>query len=127
MGTKSVICFAFVGPCSPQCRFGDSDLRRSGLLFPLAVCTACPLSLSQVYGWGYNGNGQLGLGNNGNQLTPVRVAALHNVCVNQVHIAFLAIHFMAEVLEVNSFVIHFWQLFIPSLLTLNVLAFLVFC
>lgn len=46
-----------------------------------------PLS-SQVYGWGYNGNGQLGLGNNGNQLTPVRVAALHGVCVNQVHIAF---------------------------------------
>lgn len=39
---------------------------------------------SQVYGWGYNGNGQLGLGNNGNQLTPVRVAALHGMCVNQV-------------------------------------------
>ncbi|XP_050008212.1 RCC1 and BTB domain-containing protein 1 isoform X3 [Alexandromys fortis] len=38
----------------------------------------------EVYGWGYNGNGQLGLGNNGNQLTPVRVAALHNVCVNQI-------------------------------------------
>ena len=37
-----------------------------------------------MYGWGYNGNGQLGLGNNGNQLTPVRVAALHRVCVNQV-------------------------------------------
>lgn len=43
---------------------------------------------AQVYGWGYNGNGQLGLGNNGNQLTPVRVAALHGMCVNQVHIAF---------------------------------------
>ncbi|XP_059000409.1 RCC1 and BTB domain-containing protein 1 isoform X3 [Mustela lutreola] len=38
----------------------------------------------EVYGWGYNGNGQLGLGNNGNQLTPVRVAALHSVCVNQI-------------------------------------------
>lgn len=42
--------------------------------------------LSKVYGWGYNGNGQLGLGNNGNQLTPVRVAALHSVCVNQVRV-----------------------------------------
>ncbi|XP_029324754.1 RCC1 and BTB domain-containing protein 1 isoform X2 [Mus caroli] len=38
----------------------------------------------EVYGWGYNGNGQLGLGNNGNQLTPVRVAALHGMCVNQI-------------------------------------------
>ncbi|XP_065258401.1 RCC1 and BTB domain-containing protein 1 isoform X1 [Emys orbicularis] len=38
----------------------------------------------EVYGWGYNGNGQLGLGNNGNQLTPCRVAALHGVCVLQV-------------------------------------------
>ncbi|KAH0515912.1 RCC1 and BTB domain-containing protein 1 [Microtus ochrogaster] len=42
------------------------------------------LDSGEVYGWGYNGNGQLGLGNNGNQLTPVRVAALHNVCVNQI-------------------------------------------
>lgn len=51
-------------------------LAKSGwILFPL--CT-------QVYGWGYNGNGQLGLGNNGNQLTPCRVAALHSVCVLQV-------------------------------------------
>lgn len=39
-----------------------------------------------MYAWGYNGNGQLGLGNNGNQLTPVRVAALHSVCVNQVRV-----------------------------------------
>lgn len=49
------------------------------------------LDNGEVYGWGYNGNGQLGLGNNGNQLTPVRVAALHSVCVNQVHsVTFLA-------------------------------------
>uniref|UniRef100_A0AAY4CW17 BTB domain-containing protein n=2 Tax=Denticeps clupeoides TaxID=299321 RepID=A0AAY4CW17_9TELE len=38
----------------------------------------------EVYGWGYNGNGQLGLGNNGNQLTPCRVAALHGLCVLQI-------------------------------------------
>ncbi|XP_040439804.1 RCC1 and BTB domain-containing protein 1 isoform X6 [Falco naumanni] len=38
----------------------------------------------EVYGWGYNGNGQLGLGNNGNQLTPCRVGALHGVCILQI-------------------------------------------
>lgn len=58
----------------------------------LCLCPApAPLKASsllslKVYGWGYNGNGQLGLGNNGNQLTPVRVAALHNVCVSQVRV-----------------------------------------
>uniref|UniRef100_A0A3Q3G774 Regulator of chromosome condensation (RCC1) and BTB (POZ) domain containing protein 1 n=1 Tax=Labrus bergylta TaxID=56723 RepID=A0A3Q3G774_9LABR len=31
----------------------------------------------EVYGWGYNGNGQLGIGNNGNQLI-VEVAACHS-------------------------------------------------
>ncbi|XP_022530431.2 RCC1 and BTB domain-containing protein 1 isoform X1 [Astyanax mexicanus] len=38
----------------------------------------------EVYGWGYNGNGQLGLGNNGNQLTPCRLAALQGLCVLQI-------------------------------------------
>ncbi|NXX17546.1 RCBT1 protein, partial [Podargus strigoides] len=38
----------------------------------------------EVYGWGYNGNGQLGLGNNSNQLIPCRVAALHCVCILQI-------------------------------------------
>ncbi|XP_076159820.1 RCC1 and BTB domain-containing protein 1 isoform X3 [Alosa pseudoharengus] len=38
----------------------------------------------EVYGWGYNGNGQLGLGNNGNQLTPCRLAALQGYCVLQI-------------------------------------------
>uniref|UniRef100_A0A671MRB4 BTB domain-containing protein n=1 Tax=Sinocyclocheilus anshuiensis TaxID=1608454 RepID=A0A671MRB4_9TELE len=38
----------------------------------------------EVYGWGYNGNGQLGLGNNGNQLTPCRLIALQGFCVVQV-------------------------------------------
>uniref|UniRef100_A0A672PLJ3 Regulator of chromosome condensation (RCC1) and BTB (POZ) domain containing protein 1 n=1 Tax=Sinocyclocheilus grahami TaxID=75366 RepID=A0A672PLJ3_SINGR len=38
----------------------------------------------EVYGWGYNGNGQLGLGNNGNQLTPCRLIALQGFCVVQI-------------------------------------------
>ncbi|KAM9484538.1 RCC1 and BTB domain-containing protein 1-like isoform 11-T12 [Salvelinus alpinus] len=38
----------------------------------------------EVYGWGYNGNGQLGLGNNGNQLTPCRLVGLQSLCVLQV-------------------------------------------
>uniref|UniRef100_A0A8C6VVF6 Regulator of chromosome condensation (RCC1) and BTB (POZ) domain containing protein 1 n=1 Tax=Nothobranchius furzeri TaxID=105023 RepID=A0A8C6VVF6_NOTFU len=38
----------------------------------------------EVYGWGYNGNGQLGIGNNGNQLCPCRLATLQGVCIQQV-------------------------------------------
>ncbi|KAK7864423.1 hypothetical protein R5R35_000463 [Gryllus longicercus] len=38
----------------------------------------------EVYGWGYNGNGQLGLGNNVNQLNPCRVGALAGVVVTRV-------------------------------------------
>ncbi len=37
------------------------------------------LDSGEVYGWGYNGNGQLGLGNNINQLNPCRVASLQGV------------------------------------------------
>ncbi|XP_061571831.1 RCC1 and BTB domain-containing protein 1 isoform X2 [Cololabis saira] len=38
----------------------------------------------EVYGWGYNGNGQLGMGNNGNQLTPCRLVALQGMCIQQI-------------------------------------------
>uniref|UniRef100_A0A671VA63 Regulator of chromosome condensation (RCC1) and BTB (POZ) domain containing protein 1 n=1 Tax=Sparus aurata TaxID=8175 RepID=A0A671VA63_SPAAU len=38
----------------------------------------------EVYGWGYNGNGQLGIGNNGNQLTPCRLAGLQGLCIQQI-------------------------------------------
>ncbi|XP_074995746.1 RCC1 and BTB domain-containing protein 1 isoform X2 [Calonectris borealis] len=63
----------------------------TNLLIKKVVEVACgshhSMALSfdgDVYGWGYNGNGQLGLGNNGNQLTPCRVAALHGVCILQI-------------------------------------------
>ena len=42
------------------------------------------LENGDVYGWGYNGNGQLGLGNNINQLTPCRVTTLQGVVVRKV-------------------------------------------
>ena len=38
----------------------------------------------QIYGWGYNGNGQLGLGNNVNQPNPCRVQMLANTIISQV-------------------------------------------
>ncbi|KAM4700204.1 RCC1 and BTB domain-containing protein 1 [Discoglossus pictus] len=37
-----------------------------------------------VYGWGYNGTGQLGVGSTGNQLTPCKMVLLHTVCIIQV-------------------------------------------
>ncbi|XP_023655081.1 RCC1 and BTB domain-containing protein 1 isoform X1 [Paramormyrops kingsleyae] len=42
------------------------------------------LDNGEVYGWGYNGSGQLGLGNNGNQLTPCRLVGLQGLCVLQI-------------------------------------------
>lgn len=37
-----------------------------------------------MFGWGYNGNGQLGLGNNVNQSNPCRVTGLQDAVVVQV-------------------------------------------
>ncbi|XP_013411436.1 RCC1 and BTB domain-containing protein 1 [Lingula anatina] len=42
------------------------------------------LDTGDVYGWGYNGNGQLGLGNNVNQPNPCRVAGLTGIFINQI-------------------------------------------
>ncbi|KAM9804977.1 RCC1 and BTB domain-containing protein 1 [Neosynchiropus ocellatus] len=63
----------------------------SGLQSKVAVSIVCGQTSSlavvengEVYGWGYNGNGQLGLGNNGNQLTPCRLMGLQGSCVQQV-------------------------------------------
>ncbi|KAG2457171.1 RCBT1 protein, partial [Polypterus senegalus] len=42
------------------------------------------LDNGEVYAWGYNGNGQLGLGNSGNQLTPCRLTGLQGYCVLQI-------------------------------------------
>lgn len=42
------------------------------------------LDNGEVYGWGYNGNGQLGIGNNTNQSNPCRVINLQGVVIVQV-------------------------------------------
>ncbi|KAL8593917.1 hypothetical protein ACOMHN_032338 [Nucella lapillus] len=41
------------------------------------------LENGEVYGWGYNGNGQLGLGNNVNQPNPCRLTGLQGVVIRQ--------------------------------------------
>jgi len=46
--------------------------------------TMVALENGDVYGWGYNGNGQLGLGNNINQLTPCRVTTLQGVVIRKI-------------------------------------------
>ncbi|XP_056457919.1 RCC1 and BTB domain-containing protein 1 isoform X1 [Gadus chalcogrammus] len=70
-----------------------SPRRVAGLLQGKAVVgVACGQTSSlalvdngELYSWGYNGNGQLGLGNNGNQLSPCRLTALQGLCVQQVY------------------------------------------
>ena len=39
------------------------------------------LDSGEVFGWGYNGNGQLGLGSNSNQLSPCRIALLNGLVI----------------------------------------------
>lgn len=46
--------------------------------------TMVVLESGEVYGWGYNGNGQLGIGNNINQLNPCRVTGLQGRVISKV-------------------------------------------
>ncbi|XP_077014348.1 RCC1 and BTB domain-containing protein 2 isoform X2 [Tamandua tetradactyla] len=48
------------------------------------MCSMAVADTGKVYVWGYNGNGQLGLGNSGNQPTPCRIAALQGIRVQRV-------------------------------------------
>ncbi|KAL6039185.1 hypothetical protein STEG23_012209, partial [Scotinomys teguina] len=48
------------------------------------MCSMAVVDTGEVYVWGYNGNGQLGLGSSGNQPTPCRVAALQGIRVQRV-------------------------------------------
>ena len=42
------------------------------------------LDSGEVFGWGYNGNGQLGTGNAVNQLSPMRIASLNGLVIVKV-------------------------------------------
>jgi RCC1 and BTB domain-containing protein len=42
------------------------------------------LETGEVYGWGYNGNGQLGLANTVNQPSPAKVVGLQGVFITKV-------------------------------------------
>ena len=42
------------------------------------------LENGEVYAWGYNGNGQLGLGNNINQLNACKITTLSGIVVTKV-------------------------------------------
>ncbi|XP_019603579.2 RCC1 and BTB domain-containing protein 2 isoform X3 [Rhinolophus sinicus] len=48
------------------------------------MCSVAVVDTGEVYVWGYNGNGQLGLGSSGNQSTPCRIAALQGIRVQRV-------------------------------------------
>ncbi|XP_012592732.2 RCC1 and BTB domain-containing protein 2 isoform X1 [Microcebus murinus] len=48
------------------------------------MCSMAVVDTGEVYVWGYNGNGQLGLGSSGNQPTPCRIAALQGIRVQRV-------------------------------------------
>ena len=42
------------------------------------------LENGEVYAWGYNGNGQLGLGNNINQLNACKITTLAGIVITKV-------------------------------------------
>nr|XP_055191779.1 RCC1 and BTB domain-containing protein 2 isoform X2 [Nyctereutes procyonoides]XP_055191780.1 RCC1 and BTB domain-containing protein 2 isoform X2 [Nyctereutes procyonoides]XP_055191781.1 RCC1 and BTB domain-containing protein 2 isoform X2 [Nyctereutes procyonoides]XP_055191783.1 RCC1 and BTB domain-containing protein 2 isoform X2 [Nyctereutes procyonoides] len=48
------------------------------------MCSMAVVNTGEVYVWGYNGNGQLGLGSSGNQPTPCRIAALQGIRIQRV-------------------------------------------
>ncbi|XP_072254755.1 RCC1 and BTB domain-containing protein 1 [Pyxicephalus adspersus] len=60
---------------------------QSKTVVAVAAGPTCSMAITdngQVYGWGYNGTGQLGLGSTGNQLIPCRVVFVQQVCVVQI-------------------------------------------
>ncbi|CAI9560252.1 unnamed protein product, partial [Staurois parvus] len=60
---------------------------QSKAVVAVAAGPTCSMAITdngQVYGWGYNGTGQLGLGSTGNQLIPCRVVFVQQVCVVQI-------------------------------------------
>ncbi|GIY98439.1 RCC1 and BTB domain-containing protein 1 [Caerostris extrusa] len=63
-----------------------SEERRSRKCISVAcgqTSSMAVLDNGEVYGWGYNGNGQLGIGGNANQANPYRVSNLQGVVVQR--------------------------------------------
>ncbi|XP_054837859.1 RCC1 and BTB domain-containing protein 2 isoform X2 [Eublepharis macularius] len=52
------------------------------------MCSMAVIENGEIYGWGYNGNGQLGLGNSDSQPTPCRIAALQGIRAKRVACGF---------------------------------------
>ncbi|KAG8585061.1 hypothetical protein GDO81_004882 [Engystomops pustulosus] len=48
------------------------------------TCSMAITDYGQVFGWGYNGTGQLGVGGTGNQLIPCKVVFVQPVCIVQI-------------------------------------------
>lgn len=76
----------FILCSSLRSRESQSKMLYSNMYIKEDIADYRGLCVLQVFGWGYNGNGQLGVGNNGNQLTPCRLAALQGLCVLQVRL-----------------------------------------
>ncbi|KAM8974895.1 RCC1 and BTB domain-containing protein 1 [Pelodytes ibericus] len=61
------------------------------MVMAITAGQACSMVITdngQVYGWGYNGTGQLGVGSTGNQLTPCNVVFAQAVCIVQVVVGY---------------------------------------
>ncbi|CAJ0958936.1 unnamed protein product [Ranitomeya imitator] len=59
---------------------------QSKVVIAVAAGPTCSMAITdngQVYGWGYNGTGQLGVGGTGNQLIPCKVVFVQQVCIVQ--------------------------------------------
>ena len=57
---------------------------RPGQILNLLRLATIVVFVFQLFAWGYNGNGQLGVGNNANQLTPCKVIGLVGTITTQV-------------------------------------------
>ncbi|XP_077154207.1 RCC1 and BTB domain-containing protein 1 [Ranitomeya variabilis] len=60
---------------------------QSKVVIAVAAGPTCSMAITdngQVYGWGYNGTGQLGVGGTGNQLIPCKVVFVQQACIVQI-------------------------------------------
>lgn len=70
------------------CKFQEKLPHVTSPLMTILVSILTLMFLLQLFAWGYNGNGQLGVGNNVNQLTPCKVIGLVGTITTQVKALF---------------------------------------